>query len=803
MEGKAPACGRHTRLFAVVSLFAGILLGLPVWWYTTHVYRAPLPRSDIAAAVLDATKLPWSAPLHIHVAVHLLSPLAEPSKPTDKAPDAHSLRPESRLGWWAAADPSSIARGLQSQLRGLLPRAHSPGSITSASDVHVTAGITTECPLGDSPSCVPFERECPSCVPFERECRQPLERTPSTPPNKSRGLGSEASTCPDPDTGKEACAGAAGGSALMLDAWDDCIHKRYMPHHYYLPPGGAPCPDPGASTSNRSYGARSHFAFVLLVGPAGVDGTCSNAGVAGGDNSATKPCKPFNSTDDGHKKNCTGNRADAGMACEAGQEATPLSIHVGKYRHAWAHVPRDWAQETVTELLLPFLARTASQYLFWQPVGPEVVASASWPEGELQDADLKRDQPDDSSRHAEDASAGTGGQTQVSQEEGGALYPGAPRLSSLPLSSSGDAILSFNLLNANPSDWLYKWDFKEAASMSLDPVLHALAPVARLTVESQVLYYTPMLASAKWSHTHKAHVVPWQQLPFFVNANEWHLDSSVTAGGKSRLLHFCAYIPAKAECPLQIGAQGADGAKGSHAGTLAPTNAFIVSEWGGVAIFNPRECHLANSSDSNARRTGPKEDSKEPRSEADGAALASLSMQEMSGIFSVFVAQLRDLMGLPAAPKQLSVTVALEVSPLRMAATALPVPDAGFAEWEVDMLLRKATVQDASIAVDTLASLVRMARQAVQELKAARAALASGHLDDARAAAVRARRIAEEAFLDPSIMALLYFPSEHKLAVYMPLFFPLSLPIFAGLIKETRHWFKKYKQQRRAMQQTS
>ena len=35
----------------------------------------------------------------------------------------------------------------------------------------------------------------------------------------------------------------------------------------------------------------------------------------------------------------------------------------------------------------------------------------------------------------------------------------------------------------------------------------------------------------------------------------------------------------------------------------------------------------------------------------------------------------------------------------------------------------------------------------------------------------------EEAFFDPSILSLLYFPDDHKMAVYIPYFVPVLLPV--------------------------
>lgn len=37
------------------------------------------------------------------------------------------------------------------------------------------------------------------------------------------------------------------------------------------------------------------------------------------------------------------------------------------------------------------------------------------------------------------------------------------------------------------------------------------------------------------------------------------------------------------------------------------------------------------------------------------------------------------------------------------------------------------------------------------------------------------------------MVAMLYFPDEHKYAIYLPLFLPVLLPIFTGLRAEFRH----------------
>ncbi|KAF7556486.1 hypothetical protein G7046_g6291 [Stylonectria norvegica] len=63
---------------------------------------------------------------------------------------------------------------------------------------------------------------------------------------------------------------------------------------------------------------------------------------------------------------------------------------------------------------------------------------------------------------------------------------------------------------------------------------------------------------------------------------------------------------------------------------------------------------------------------------------------------------------------------------------------------------------------------------------------------------LRHARIAEEeaerAFFEKSMVGQLYFPDEHKIAVYLPLLGPVGVPLILGLINELRSWVKRRRQ---------
>jgi phosphatidylinositol glycan class S len=50
---------------------------------------------------------------------------------------------------------------------------------------------------------------------------------------------------------------------------------------------------------------------------------------------------------------------------------------------------------------------------------------------------------------------------------------------------------------------------------------------------------------------------------------------------------------------------------------------------------------------------------------------------------------------------------------------------------------------------------------------------------------------AERAFFEKSMVGQLYFPDEHKLAVYIPLLGPVGVPLLLGLLNEIKAWRKR------------
>ncbi|MED6185942.1 hypothetical protein PIB30_061993 [Stylosanthes scabra] len=340
----------------------------------------------------------------------------------------------------------------------------------------------------------------------------------------------------------------------------------------------------------------------------------------------------------------------------------------------------------------------------------------------------------------------------------------------MPVGADGRIVLSFSLLNAEPQDWIYDWHFHEIDKTLLQPVIQALQPIANITVESQVLYHTPKSSFSYWDDAHGSHIFSTNDLPFFVNSNEWHLDTSVAAGGRSKVLQLVVYIPSSKECPLQLELPNGD---------LSKTNGFISPMWGGVVVWNPQTCVKDL-------------ESKDPDRHV-------ISPQDLQKLLEVLMGQLRQLLGLKSDNLYVG----------QSGIYILLGSDRGFTEWELDVLSRKHVCFNLHSCATTLGSLSRLVqslprmiiideigKQVKFSLEAAKITLsyASTGIYDASAVSSRqARSLAEDAFFHPSIMSISYYSFEHCFAIYSPFFLPVTMHVILAALRE----WKRYKQENR------
>ncbi|XWS47218.1 hypothetical protein CRYUN_Cryun14cG0134000 [Craigia yunnanensis] len=350
----------------------------------------------------------------------------------------------------------------------------------------------------------------------------------------------------------------------------------------------------------------------------------------------------------------------------------------------------------------------------------------------------------------------------------GGREEGSIRNEFMPVGADGRIVLSFNLLNADPRDWIYDWDFQKIDNNLLAPMIEALGPVANISVESQVLYHTPKASFSYWDQKLESHVFSTKDLPFFVNSNEWHLDTSIAAGGRSKILQFVVYVPSAKECPLLLQLPS---------GEISKTNGFISPMWGGVIVWNPQGCL--------------KDDNKP-------TAWHTIPMQDLENMFEVFTGQFRQLFGFKSVNVYAGASGVWNLLP----------SERGFTEWELDVLSWQHTCFNLHSCATTLGSLSRLVQSlprmiimdeigkqvkfSLEAAKLAQSNASSGVYESSAASSRQARSLAEDAFFHPSIMSVSYYSFEHCFAVYSPFFLPVSMHVVLAALRELR----RYKQEK-------
>jgi phosphatidylinositol glycan class S len=162
-----------------------------------------------------------------------------------------------------------------------------------------------------------------------------------------------------------------------------------------------------------------------------------------------------------------------------------------------------------------------------------------------------------------------------------------------------------------------------------------------------------------------------------------------------------------------------------------------------------------------------------------GGVVIREDVNDLRPVIEIWAGQLLGLLGAPESDK-LSLPLKLQ--------TLARVRSAG--------LLLKASSTLGSLARLTLAlpsisipsSVSDGVSSTMEHLKLACGALGQGKgLEYARVA----EEAAEKAFFEKSMVGQVYFPDEHKVAVYLPLLGPVGVPLVMAVLKELKAWKKR------------
>lgn len=274
-------------------------------------------------------------------------------------------------------------------------------------------------------------------------------------------------------------------------------------------------------------------------------------------------------------------------------------------------------------------------------------------------------------------------------------------------------------------------------------------------------------------------------------------------------MQFLLFVPSIEHRPLKIRRQGkslsllvnyrpllTSPATTTYAdGSDAPLS-FISPQRGGVVIYNPPS----------------------PAHELPPSVPLDLPLSALRPAFCIFERQLRALLGVPLVPPG---------GELSTCGRALSAP-------EVDSLTKRRLREATRDTVETLAATVKLASEiqnmqinagvqrrveaALDQLDEVRYSTAfpasPPYLSDQRHGTLQAastntvisalshvataQSLASRAYFDPSMMGLLYFPDEHKYAVYTPLFGPVAVPLLLSLLKEFKLWRDEKRKRKKA-----
>ncbi|XP_076812347.1 GPI-anchor transamidase component PIGS-like [Clavelina lepadiformis] len=318
----------------------------------------------------------------------------------------------------------------------------------------------------------------------------------------------------------------------------------------------------------------------------------------------------------------------------------------------------------------------------------------------------------------------------------------------------------FSLLCPEPNEQVAEWNIEEADDLYLKAMLEKVEPVFDFNVGSQTLYYTliPYAPKVKKDNSNNVeyHYLTHNQLSLVINPIEGRLGSQVSA---DPTLNFVVYVTEKKFQPLYIQKNDKN---------LSQSNTFLIPRWGALMFYNMNDTFNV---EGNSYKKG---------------------IVDTNTIMKPFLNHLRALMGIQNPKPHLS----------KLNVMLHQLNYDGIADWELDYLIRLRTLERIASATHTLNSLYDLLSKisnivindniaeevykATETAAKAKALLATGDLSEALNISKISFKSSETAFFDPTLLELLYFPEDQKFAIYVPLFLPISLPVFVSLVYTIR-----------------
>ncbi|KAK1833427.1 phosphatidylinositol-glycan biosynthesis class S protein [Podospora conica] len=272
------------------------------------------------------------------------------------------------------------------------------------------------------------------------------------------------------------------------------------------------------------------------------------------------------------------------------------------------------------------------------------------------------------------------------------------------------------------------WDIEAAIDEYMKPVLDVLSPIHNFTIDTQVqLYATPGVQNQ---------VLTKEDLSSFINAAEWPLSPSI---GGAPTINFIVFVGNQTILTAPM--------ENTETETYHTSQSWLIPQWGTVYLL-PLP-----------------------------ADTTQVSAETLKQPLLTFTSHLLSLTGTPQSgslPLRLSTLARIRSADLLLRASSTLGSLARLA-------LALPSISIPESVADGVSKTMSHLRQACDKLGGA----------DGLAHARIAEAEAERAFFEKSMVGQLYFPDEHKIAVYIPLLGPIGIPLLMGLLNEVKAWRKR------------
>ncbi|KAI9662637.1 MAG: GPI transamidase component [Alyxoria varia] len=299
--------------------------------------------------------------------------------------------------------------------------------------------------------------------------------------------------------------------------------------------------------------------------------------------------------------------------------------------------------------------------------------------------------------------------------------------------------LTFTLITpeATPTDW----EVEKALADAIEPLVDGLSLLYDFTIDTQVQPYSTWSASVSpvYSDEKKAWILRRSDLRGFINAAEWPLSPSIRPGPT---INFLLYIPSKAQSPLLV--------------EDYESNSWLIPQWGSVVIYNPPSWKALDKS-------------------------KVLNVQELLDPFWIFSQNLVLLLGLPASEQPTYLRILSQIRLLSLYLISSASGTLGSTARLTQTLPSISIPENVAGAVDGT----------IEQLNTACIALKNGQFQGALDNAKIAEARSDKAFFDKSMVGQVYFPEEHKVAVYLPLLGPVAVPLIMTAVKELKSYVRQ------------